>query len=60
MLSFVELTGTGKMLATRSFRFTLVFSVVGAVYLFMVSVASILFALVEKKYAVPGFENKRQ
>ena len=48
------------MLATRSFRFTLVFSVVGAVYLFMVSVASILFALVEKKYAVPGFENKRQ
>ncbi|MDR1944433.1 MAG: amino acid ABC transporter permease [Synergistaceae bacterium] len=60
MLSFIELTGAGKMVATRSFRFTLVFSVVGLIYLTMVSAASALFMLLEKKLAIPGFESKRQ
>lgn len=60
MLSFIELTGAGKMIATRSFRFTLVFTVVGVVYLCVVSVASLLFSLVEKKFEVPGFETRRK
>ena len=59
MLSYIELTGTGKMLANRSFRFTLVFVVIGLIYLAMVSVASILFAFIQKKLAIPGFESKR-
>jgi polar amino acid transport system permease protein len=60
VLSFIELTAAGKMVATRSFRFILVFSVVGLIYLAMVSVASLIFMLIEKKFAIPGFESKRQ
>ncbi|MDR2780736.1 MAG: amino acid ABC transporter permease [Synergistaceae bacterium] len=59
ILSFIELTGAGKMAATRSFRFTLVFSVVGFVYLAMVTLASLFFMWLEKKFAVPGFEIDR-
>lgn len=60
MLSFIELTGAGKMVANRSFRFTLVFAVVGAIYLLVVSVASLVFTFIEKKFEVPGFETKRK
>ena len=60
MLSFIELTGAGKMAANRSFRFTLVFAVIGAIYLCVVSVASLIFAFIEKKFEVPGFETKRK
>jgi polar amino acid transport system permease protein len=60
ILSYIELTGAGKMVATRSFRFTLVFSIVGLVYLVMVTAASLIFAWLENKLSVPGFENKRQ
>lgn len=60
MLSFIELTGAGKMVASRSFRYTLVFAVIGAIYLCVVSVASLLFSYIEKKFAVPGFETKRK
>jgi polar amino acid transport system permease protein len=59
MLSFIELTGAGKMVATRSFRFTLVFSVIGLIYLTMVTAASIFFLWLEKKLSIPGFETKR-
>ncbi|MDR1020645.1 MAG: amino acid ABC transporter permease [Synergistaceae bacterium] len=59
ILSFIELTGAGKMAATRSFRFTLVFSVVGLVYLTMVTLASLFFMWLEKKLAIPGFETTR-
>lgn len=60
MLSFIELTGAGKMIATRSYRFTLVFSVIGAIYLCVVSLASFLFALLENALEIPGFETKRR
>ncbi|GHV56090.1 amino acid ABC transporter permease [Synergistales bacterium] len=60
MLSFIELTGAGKMAATRSFRFTFVFMVIGAIYLALVSAASILFEIIERKLSIPGFEiNKK-
>ena len=59
ILSFIELTGAGKMAATRSFRFTLVFSVVGLIYLAMVTLASLFFMWLEKKFAIPGFETNR-
>ena len=60
MLSFIELTGAGKVIANRSFRFTFVFIVIGIIYLALVSIASIIFALIEKKLAVPGFESRRE
>jgi polar amino acid transport system permease protein len=60
MLTFIELTGAGKMAAARSFRFTLVFSVVGLVYLAMVTLASFFFMWLEKKFAIPGFETSRE
>jgi polar amino acid transport system permease protein len=59
ILSYIELTGAGKMAATRSFRFTLVFSVVGFIYLTMVTLASLFFMWLEKKFAIPGFETSR-
>ena len=54
MLTCIELTGAGKIVASRSFRFTLVFGVVGMIYLFLVYLASKGLEALEKKLHVPG------
>jgi polar amino acid transport system permease protein len=54
MLTCIELTGAGKIVASRYFRFTFVFLVVGFMYLFLVSIASRLLARLEKKLEIPG------
>ena len=40
MVTCVELTGAGKIIATRSFRYTEVFLVVGIIYLLVVSIVT--------------------
>lgn len=55
IISCIELTGQGKIIASRTFRFTEVFLMVGAYYLFMVTLASYVLHLLEKKLQVPGF-----
>ncbi len=55
IVTFIELTAEAKTLASRTFHFTEVFTVVGLYYLFLVTVATWLFHLLSKKLAVPGF-----
>ncbi len=54
MVTCVELTGAGKIIASRYFEYTEVFIVVGAIYLLMVSVVTKLLGMLEKKLEIPG------
>ena len=56
MVTCVELTGAGKIIASRYFEYTLVFAVVGAIYLLIVSVVTKLLNTLEKKLEIPGLE----
>ena len=55
MVTLIELTGAAKILSSRTFRSAEVFLTVGVIYLLIITVASRLLALVEKRLAVPGF-----
>ncbi len=50
-----DIMGEGKAVASMTFRFTEVFLVVGAYYLFLVTIASWILQKLEKHYHVPGF-----
>jgi len=54
MVTCVELTGAGKIIASRYFKYTEVFLVVGAIYLLIVSVVTKLLNKLEKKWEIPG------
>lgn len=54
MVTCVELTGAGKIIASRYFEYTLVFLVVGAIYLLMVSIVTKALNMLEKKLEIPG------
>ncbi|WP_062398259.1 amino acid ABC transporter permease [Methanogenium cariaci] len=54
MLTVVELTGSGKMVATKYFAYTEVFLAVGLGYLLLVTITTIAVMLIERKVAVPG------
>lgn len=56
MVTCIELTGKGKILASASFKYTEVFLIVGAIYLIIVYLASSLLSFLENRLAVPGFE----
>ena len=55
IITCIELTGEGKILASRTFRFTEIFLLVGAYYLALVSLATIGLQKLEKRLYVPGF-----
>jgi polar amino acid transport system permease protein len=54
MLTCIELTGAGKIVASRYFRFTLVFLIVGIIYLILITIAGKILSMIEKKLEVPG------
>jgi polar amino acid transport system permease protein len=54
MVTCVELTGAGKIIASRYFAYTEVFLVIGIIYLLMVSVITKLLNMLEKKLEIPG------
>jgi len=56
MVTLIELTGTGKIIATRYFKYTEVFLVVGIIYLLMVSVITKFLDMLEKRLKIPGLE----
>ncbi len=56
MVTCVELTGAGKIIATRHFRYTEVFLVVGIIYLLVVSIVTKFLNTLEKKLRIPGIE----
>jgi len=59
MVTCIELTGEGKILASASFKYIEVFVIVGVIYLGMVSIASWLLSMLENQLAIPGFERYR-
>jgi polar amino acid transport system permease protein len=56
MVTCIELTGKAKILASASFKYIEVFLIAGAVYLFLVTLASWLLSRLETRLAIPGFE----
>jgi polar amino acid transport system permease protein len=56
MVTCIELTGEGKILASQTFKYTEVFLMVAVFYLALVSIASWLLHRVEQRVTVPGFE----
>jgi polar amino acid transport system permease protein len=59
MITCIELTGQGKILASNSFKYTEVFLMIGACYLVMTSVATIILGRMEERLRIPGFEHQR-
>jgi len=56
MVTCIELTGAGKIIASRYFKYTEVFLVIGIIYLLMVSVVTKLLNSLERKVRIPGLE----
>jgi polar amino acid transport system permease protein len=59
MVTCIELTGKGKILASASFKYIEVFMIVGVIYLFLVTLASSLLSRLENRLIIPGFERYR-
>lgn len=59
MVTCMELTGEGKVLASSFFKYTEIFFIVGAVYLVLVSFATWALNSLEDYIGVPGFERAR-
>jgi polar amino acid transport system permease protein len=59
MVTCLELTGEAKVLASLYFKYLEVFFVVGAVYLALVSLASLGLSRLERAVGIPGFEFSR-
>lgn len=56
MITCIELTGEGKVIASETFKYTEIFMIVGAVYLFLTTIATWLLHRVESGLRFPGFE----
>ncbi len=54
MITCIELTGAGKIVAARYFRFTETFIVIGIIYLILVTIATKLLNYAEKRLYYPG------
>jgi polar amino acid transport system permease protein len=60
MVTCIELTGKAKILASASFKYIEVFMIVGAIYLFLVTLASWLLSRLETRLVIPGFERYKR
>mgnify|MGYP006299267159 CR=1 FL=1 len=56
MVTVIELTGAGKLIAGRYFNYTYVFVVVAVFYLILVSAVTQVQKYLEKKFRIPGIE----
>jgi polar amino acid transport system permease protein len=59
MVTCLELTGEGDVVASLTFRYTEVFLIVGALYLLMVSLATLILNRIEGHFGIPGFAQLR-
>ncbi|HEU19746.1 MAG TPA: amino acid ABC transporter permease [Deltaproteobacteria bacterium] len=57
MITCIELTGEGKIIASETFKYTEIFFIVGIVYLLLTSVASWLLHRIENNLRLPGFDH---
>lgn len=54
MITVIELSGAGKLVASRYFAYTETFMMIGIVYLVLVTITTVAVHFLEKKYAIPG------
>ena len=59
MITCIELTGQGKNLGLDSFKYTEIFLIIGACYLAMTFVASVILSRMEDRLRLPVFEHHR-
>jgi len=59
MITYVELTGAGKIIASRYFNYTEVFLIIAAIYLLIISVVTKLLNSLEKRTKISGFEMRK-
>ena len=57
MITCIELTGQGKIIASETFKYTEIFFIVGIFYLVLTSVASWLLHNLENRLRLPGFDH---
>lgn len=57
MVTCIELTGEGKIIASNTFKYMEIFLIIGAAYLILTSVAGSLLHRLEKRLRLPGFEH---
>ena len=54
LVTVIDLTGQGRLIAYATFRFFDVFLIVGLIYLGLVTIANHLLQLLEQKVRIPG------
>ncbi len=59
MITCIELTGEGKIIASETFRFTEIFMIVGVIYLVLTTLSSWGLGRLEARLRLPGFEHHR-
>ncbi|MFB3886745.1 MAG: amino acid ABC transporter permease [Thermodesulfobacteriota bacterium] len=57
MITCIELTGEGKVIASETFKYTEVFFIVGLIYLILTSIAAFLLRRLENRLRLPGFDH---
>jgi polar amino acid transport system permease protein len=57
MITCIELTGEGKVIASETFKYTEIFFIVGFIYLILTSVASFFLRRLENSLRLPGFDH---
>ncbi|MGE4553105.1 MAG: amino acid ABC transporter permease [Desulfovibrionaceae bacterium] len=60
IITVSELTGVARAVAKATWRNIEVFAAVGAYYLVLVTLATLLLRMLERRLAIPGFEQSRQ
>jgi len=58
MITVIEITGAGKLVATKYFAFFETFTAIGIFYLVLVSLATVALGLLERRLAIPGLVSK--
>jgi len=58
MITVIEITGAGKLVAAKYFAFFETFTVIGLFYLGLVSLATLALGFLERKLAIPGLVSK--
>ncbi|MBN1830083.1 MAG: amino acid ABC transporter permease [Deltaproteobacteria bacterium] len=56
MITCIELTGEGKIIASETFKYIEIFLIIGAVYLFLTTIASWFLRRLENRLSIPGFK----
>jgi len=57
MITCIELTGEGKVIASETFKYMEIFLIVGLIYLVLTSFAGFFLRRLENSLRLPGFDH---